>query len=116
MENQNYTYNPAPTEANGAIDTANSEISQFSDSRLAVAAIFAFLPSGIIGIHNFILKQHRKGLAHIVIAVTSFILFFMTSLSHVPDIIISMTPCLLVVSYIWSIVEGVQILILKSKN
>ena len=46
-------------ETNNAINNEN----QFSNSRLTVAAIFAFLPFfGIIGVHNFILKQYKKAL------------------------------------------------------
>ena len=60
MEKQ--TTNTMTTKTNNTINTTNHKISQFSDSRLTTAAVFAFLPSfGIFGVHNFILKQYGKG-------------------------------------------------------
>lgn len=95
---------------------------QFSNSRLTTAAVFAFLPfSGIFGIHNFILKQYGKGVAHIIIVVScwapNIIANTLCDRNSNCFNVIGITMLLLylaVSSYIWAIVEGVRIL--QSKN
>lgn len=86
----------------------------FSDSRLTTAAIFAFLPFGIFGIHNFILKQYGKGIAHIIIVVLCYVSLIIATASY--GYITMFLQYLAVASYIWAIVEGVQILQSKKQT
>ena len=107
-------------ETGNAINNEN----QFSNSRLTVAAIFAFLPFfGIIGVHNFILKQYKKGIAHIAIVIACYLPYIIVSMScgYGSNCYNMVTPAmflqyLAIVSYIWAIVEGIQILQLKKQK
>ena len=112
-------------QADGAVtpETSNTKIAinnknQFSDSRLITAAIFAFLPPfGTIGVHNFILKQYKKGIAHIAIVAACYLPYIILNVScdHSSScynvvMLVVFLQYLAVASYIWAIVEGVQIL------
>ena len=114
----------AASETNNTI-SVNSDKNQFSGSRLTAAAIFAFLPIfDIFGVHNFILKQYGKGFAHIIIVVLCFVLYIITSVLYNYDsnyhntVIITIFLGYLAVasSYIWAVVEGVQILQSKKQG
>lgn len=106
------------------IANVTSDKNCFSDSRLTTAAIFAFLPYfGIFGIHNFILKQYGKGIAHIIIVALCFVPHIIASAScgygsncHSTVMITMFLQYLAVASYIWAIVEGVQILQSKKQT
>ncbi|MDO5475378.1 MAG: NINE protein, partial [Candidatus Saccharibacteria bacterium] len=120
MENQ--ADNSVTPKTNNTMSTADHKTSQFSDSRITAAAIFAFLPNfGIIGVHNFILKQYKRGIAHIVIVIVCYVPYFIASAlcnHNCYNVIFStvLLQYLAVVSYIWAIVEGVQILQLKKQK
>ena len=111
---------PETCNAKNAINNGN----QFSDSRLTVAAIFAFLPYfGIIGVHDFILKQYKKGVAHITIVIACYLPYIIVSKScgygsncYNMVMPVMFLQYLAVVSYIWAIVEGIQILQLKKQK
>ncbi|MBR3052049.1 hypothetical protein IKG60_00305 [Candidatus Saccharibacteria bacterium] len=120
MENQ--ADNSVAPKTNNTMSTADHKISQFSDSRITAAAIFAFLPNfGIIGVHNFILKQYKRSIAHIVIVIACYVPYFVAGVlcSHeCYNVVVRMAllQYLAVASYIWAIVEGVQILQLKKQK
>ena len=123
MKNKNDTNNSTPVKVDGT-KVANNKVNQFSDSRLTAAAIFAFLPYfGMIGVHNFILKQYGKGIAHIIIVVMCFAPYYIARAScgynsscYSIVTITMFLQYLAATSYIWSIVEGVFILQSKKKN
>lgn len=121
MKNQaNSAVTPETGNAKNAINNGN----QFSDSRLTVAAIFAFLPYfGIFGVHNFILRQYKKGIAHIAIVIACYLPYIIVSMlcdygSNCYSIVmpVMFLQYLAFVSYIWAIVEGIQILQLKKQK
>ena len=93
-----------------------------NNSELTKAAICAFFPYfGIIGIHNFILKQYKRGLLHIIIVIVCCIPSILTNLlcNHNSNclnnaFLASSSWNLSIISYILAIIEGVQIL--KSKK
>lgn len=106
-------------ETGNAINNEN----QFSNSRFTVAAIFAFLPFfGIIGVHNFILRQYKKGIAHIAIVIACYLPYIISMScgygSNCYNMLMSamFLQHLAIVSYIWAIVEGIQILQLKKQK
>lgn len=117
---KNQADSAATPETGNAINNGN----QFSDSRLTAAAIFAFLPQfGIIGVHNFILKQYKKGIAHIAIVIACYLPYIIVSMlcgygSNCYNIVmpVMFLQYLAVVSYTWAIVEGIQILQLKKQK
>ena len=118
MENKQKIEKPKPDLKK---NKKTNDLGQFSDTRLTVAVIFAFLPNfGIIGVHNFILKQYARGLAHIGIVVAVYTIYFLLGAfcsndACYPVFIIAMfLPYLVLSSYVWAIVEGVQFL--QSKN
>lgn len=118
MENKQKIEKPKPDLKK---DKKTNDLSQFSDTRLTVAAIFAFLPNfGIIGVHNFILRQYGKCLAHMCIVVGVCAIYFsiVTACEHSscsPTLMwVMFLPYLALSSYVWAIVEGVQFL--QSKN
>lgn len=121
---ENRTGNPMAAKTSKMIGATDNKINQFSDSRLTAAAIFAFLPNfGIFGIHNFILKQYKKGIAHILIVIACYIPYIIASAScgynsscYNTVMLTSFLQYLAVASYIWAIVEGVQILQSKKQN
>ncbi len=90
---------------------------QFSESRLTAAAIFAFLPgSGVIGVHNFILKQYGKGALHIALVAIAFLGSYLSTITcnynkcyNATLSIIFLQYLIVAASYIWAIVEGVRI-------
>ena len=116
-------------QANSAVtsemkNAINNKANQFSDSRLTTAAVFAFLPYfGIIGVHNFILKQYKKGIAHIAIVILCYMPYIIVSAScdygsNCYDMVMltMFLQYLAVASYIWAIVEGIQILQSKKQK
>lgn len=121
MKNQaDSAVTPEAGNAKNAIKNGN----QFSNSRLTVAAIFAFLPYfGIIGVHDFILKQYKKGVAHIAIVIACYLPYIIAIMScdynsNCHDMVTSVMflQSLAIASYIWAIVEGIQILQLKKQK
>ncbi len=108
----------------GNTKNAINDKKQFSDSRLTVAAIFAFLPSfGIFGIHSFILKQYKKGIAHMAIVIACYLPYIIvnTSCSYGSNCYDMVMPAMFLqylaaASYIWAVVEGVQILQSKKQK
>ncbi|MBR3132236.1 hypothetical protein IKG33_02410 [Candidatus Saccharibacteria bacterium] len=106
--------------------TPGGAIKQFGDSRLKTAAVFAFIPCfGILGIHNFILKQYKEGIAHIIIVALFYAPYFIIntlcgyddsdSCSYM-NVSFSFLQRLAISSYIWAIIEGVQILKPKTRG
>lgn len=115
--------NDSATSETNSMISVTSDKNQFSDSRLTAAAIFAFLPNfGIFGVHNFILKQYGKGVAHIIIVLLCYVPYIIASAScnygsncYNTVTITMFLQYLAVASYIWAIVEGVQILQSKKR-
>lgn len=96
-------------------------MSQFSGTRLTIAGIIAVLPVtpvgtlSVFGVHDFIIKRYWQGIVHILIASASGILFsglfFQNSNNSAFSLILEVLPWIpLLVSYIWALIEGVQIL------
>lgn len=96
----------------------DNNTNHFSNTRLTVAAVFAFLPSfGIFGIHDFILKQYKKGLTHILLVVAFCASLFLVLILCKNDdncfyssLISNFLIHLAISSYVWAVVEGVQII------
>lgn len=110
-------------EQGGAVNADNNSVSRFSHKRIGLALIFAFLPSfGALGIHNFILGQYKRGIVHVAIVVVFCAPNYIVRLLYaygcdcydavVPTTYLMLFAC---ASYIWAIVEGVQIMRNKEK-
>lgn len=114
--------NSVTSETGSMVSVTNDRAERFSNSRLTTAAILAFIPNfGILGVHDFILRQYKRGITHATIVVVCFVGIIMIGMPcgyydycHNAAIIISFLYYLALASYIWSIVEG--ILILRSKR
>ncbi len=115
----------AASEMKDASGAVKNWASQFSKTRLTTAAVFAFLPFfGVYGIHDFILKQYKKGVAHIAMILAGGVLYSMTSMtcSRGSNCYNLNTPALFlqgflqIASYIWAVVEGVQILRIRKQK
>lgn len=109
----------AMTEANKESIATNNEIGGLDDSVLIVATIFCFLPSfGTLGVHNFILKQYKKAIGHIALYILCTVPSYIVRVScgyegsGCRDMIRFTTAlqCLSISSYIWAVVEGINIL------
>lgn len=100
-------------------------MSQFSGTRLTIAGIIAVLPVtpvgplSILGIHDFIIKRYKQGIAHIVVALISYLplliynLLFQNSDNYdfnLSSILSMLAYVPLISSYIWALIEGIQIL------
>lgn len=123
MESQ--TANPTLAESDdNAIN--DEEGKRLDDSLLTRAAIFAFIPPlGAMGIHDFFLKQNKKGVAHILLLILSMIplefvnMFCGNNLncSIIVDIVTWLIQILLMAaSYFWAIIEGAGILNQKNHS
>lgn len=121
MENQ--TDEPPITEANEIIATSSEN--HFNNSRLTAAAVLAFVPfSGSLGVHDFILKRYKKGAAHVVMMTIWLIPYLLVwSSCHRYNCFdgrlmqfVFLRYALSIVSYIWAVVEGVQILQYKKRS
>ena len=97
------------------------------DQKLKTAAILAFIPpTGILGIHNFTLKQYFIGAIHLIIVAASVIPYFTIKSScgheYSCNEMVIFTQFLQVavrfieVSYIWAIIEGIYFLKLRAKS
>lgn len=113
---------PAVSEQGGAVNADNNSVSRFSHKRIGLALIFAFLPSGLFGIHNFILKQYLRGIIHIAIVVAFSAPYYIVRLlcgrgSGCYDAVMPTMYLMYFsyVSYIWAIVEAVKIMRIKEK-
>lgn len=99
---------------------------KFTDSRLTTASILAFFPAtGVLGVHNFALKQYVKGLLHIAIFVAAYLPSIITSLSCkgnyedgcvVATLIAQYCSYFVAGSYIWAVIEGSNIINAKGLN
>lgn len=105
-------------------------MNQFNSTRLTIAGVIAVLPFtvgplSIFGIHDFIIKRYKQGIAHVIISLISYLPLLMYNLlfqnSNNYDLNLSFILSLLayipiISSYIWSLVEGVQILQCAGKS
>ena len=99
---------------------------KFTDSRLTTASILAFFPvTGVLGIHNFILKQYVKGLLHIAIVIVAYLPPIITSLNCkgnyedgcvVATLITQYCIYFMAGSYVWAAIEGSNIINAKDLN
>lgn len=115
MEKNNLSNNNVMFEISKKTNVSNSEFGQYSNSRLTAAVFFAFFPTfGIFGIHNFILKQYGRGIAHVAIVVVCYTISIIISMlcnhDRNCDSIAMIPQYLTIIPYIWSIIEGMRIL------
>ena len=104
----------------------HDKYANYSRSKLTTAAVFAFIPCfGQFGIHNFILKQRGRGIAHIAIVIVSsfpgWIVAQSCEYGACNSQFITFTQFISLagfnlVSYIWAIVEGILILDAKKRG
>ena len=105
-----------------------STYSGLSSARINTAAVVAFVPfiTSILGIHDFIVKRYKQGIIHIIILLAVMMLLVIDTIvcsyqdSPICSIMSSISNLGYIFCpvglYIWSIVEGIEILNINNKK
>ena len=89
----------------------DNDTDQGNDSKLQLAMNLAFLPTGAIGVHDFILRRYTAALLHIFLIVLGLFLFMLRRYDSLVSLsvfgLLMQVPIL--ISYLWAIIEGLQL-------
>lgn len=82
----------------------------------------AFFPiTGIVGVHDIAIKRYKEGIIHICIGVFAYILLLFIIINPVKNsslvnIINGVVIISLIASYVWAIIEGIQMLYIRNQD